>query len=74
MRAACASSLRRISASANSASSVSRCVISQSMRFFSERVMRTHTTCGTGRSRQVAPQPRSTTLPRSASANSSSAV
>ena len=48
--------------------------MSHSTRFLNERVTRTHTTCGTGRSRQVAPQPRSTTLPRSASANSSSAV
>ena len=38
------------------------------------RVTRTRTTCCTGRSRQVAPQPRSTTLPRSAWANTSSAV
>src|SRR2546427_347695 len=71
---ACASSLPRTLASANGASSVSNWPISHSTRFASERVTRTHTTCGTGRSRQVAPQPRRTTSPRAACANSCSAV
>ena len=50
------------------ASSVPRWSISQSTRL-RERARDAHAarTCGTGRSRQVAPQPRSTTLPRAAS-------
>ena len=74
MRVALAWSLRRISASARSASSVSSSVISHCTRFANGRMMRTQGTCGTGRSRQVAPQPRSTTLPRAAASSTSSAV
>src|SRR5665647_2927526 len=48
--------------------------MSHSTRFGMDRAIRTHRTCGTGRSRQVAPQPRITTFPWLANSNTSSAV